>query len=227
MKRYITVLALSALVCSSCSDFLDVQPEGNATTTSYFLNDQQAIDAIDGLYERFHQEGCYGRELFWEQGAACDIVWGRTRGYNSLATLAYTGDESPLRDVFSRMYSTMSRANWIIQELVKKEKGTTLTAVEKRSLGEAYFSRGWAHYLIAYRYGTDKQGVPFVRYEDFPDDYDNSRHSPTFQTSNPMTLTTGAGHIRLLPWRSKRKLMLTGLLGMLPNGTTSSRWSIN
>ena len=60
------------------------------------------------------------------------------------------------------MYSTMSRANWIIQELVKKEKGTTLTAVEKRSLGEAYFSRGWAHYLIAYRYGTDKQGVPFV-----------------------------------------------------------------
>lgn len=37
MKRYITVLALSALVCSSCSDFLDVQPEGNATTTSYFL----------------------------------------------------------------------------------------------------------------------------------------------------------------------------------------------
>ena len=42
MKRYITVLALSALVCSSCSDFLDVQPEGNATTTSYFLNDQQA-----------------------------------------------------------------------------------------------------------------------------------------------------------------------------------------
>lgn len=46
MKRYITVLALSALVCSSCSDFLDVQPEGNATTTSYFLNDQQAIDAM-------------------------------------------------------------------------------------------------------------------------------------------------------------------------------------
>ena len=91
-----------------------------------------------------------------------------------MATLAYTGDESPLRDVFSRMYSTMSRANWIIQELVKKEKGTTLTAVEKRSLGEAYFSRDWAHYLIAYRYGTDKQGVPFVRYEDFPDDYDNS-----------------------------------------------------
>lgn len=174
MKKYITALVLSALVCNSCSDFLDVQAEGNPTTTSYFSNDQQAIDAIDALYERFHQEGCYGRELFWEQGAACDIVWGRTRGFNTLATMAYTGDESPLTGVFSRMYSTMSRANWVIQELGKKEKGTTLTAIEKRSLGEAYFNRGWAHFLIAYRYGTDEQGVPFVRYEDFENGYDNS-----------------------------------------------------
>ena len=174
MKKYISVFALSALVCSSCSDFLDVQPEGDATTTQYFTNDQQAIDAIDGLYERFHQEGCYGRELFWEQGAACDVVWGRTRGYSTLATLNYTGDESPLRDVFSRMYSTMSRANWVIDGLLKKEASTTLTDVEKRSLGEAYFNRAWAHFIIAYRYGTDKQGVPFVRYEDFENGYDNS-----------------------------------------------------
>lgn len=174
MKKYISAFALSALVCSSCSDFLDVQPEGDATTTQYFTNDQQAIDAIDGLYERFHQEGCYGRELFWEQGAACDIVWGRTRGYNTLATLNYNGDESPLRDVFSRMYSTMARANWVIEGLLNKEKNTALSEVEKRSLGEAYFNRAWAHFIIAYRYGTDKQGVPFVRYEDFENGYDNS-----------------------------------------------------
>ena len=174
MKKYISAFALSALVCSSCSDFLDVQPEGDATTTQYFTNDQQAIDAIDGLYERFHQEGCYGRELFWEQGAACDIVWGRTRGYNTLATLNYNGDESPLRDVFSRMYSTMARANWVIEGLLNKEEKTALSDVEKRSLGEAYFNRAWAHFLIAYRYGTDKQGVPFVRYEDFENGYDNS-----------------------------------------------------
>ncbi len=177
MKKYIVLLlALSALLegTTSCSDFLDVQSEGNATTDNYFTNDQQAIDAIDGLYERFHQEGCYGRELFWEQGAACDVVWGRTRGYNTLATFSYTGEESPLTDVFDRMYSTMSRANWVIQELVNKEQTEELTDIENRSLGEAYFCRGWAHFLIAYRYGTGEQGVPFVRYEDFSDGYDNS-----------------------------------------------------
>ena len=174
MKKHIAILCLSALAFSSCSDFLDVQPEGDATIDNYFMNDQQAIDAVDALYAHIQQEGCYGRELFWEQGAANDIVWGRTRGYNTLATFGYTGDESPLRDVFERLYIVMSRSNWVIQELLEKEASSTLSAVENRSLGEAYFCRAWSHFLIAYRYGTNEQGVPFVRYEDFEGGYDNS-----------------------------------------------------
>lgn len=174
MKKYISIIALSGLVLSSCSDFLDVQSEGNPTTNAYFTNDQQAIDAIDGLYAPIHQETGFGRELFWEQGAACDIVWGRTRGYNTLSTFAYTGDESPISDTFNMFYQNMSRSNWIIKQLLNKKKTTQLTDVETRSLGEAYFMRGMAHFWIAYRYGTNEQGVPFVRYEDFEGDYDNS-----------------------------------------------------
>lgn len=175
MKKIIAYIAMgTALLMSSCSDFLDVQPEGDATTTTYFTSDRQAIDAVDALYERFHQEAVYGRELFWEQGAACDVVWGRTRSYPTLATFKYTGDESPLRTVFDRMYTVMARSNWVIEQLLRKANSSALSAIEKRSLGEAYFTRGWAHFLIAYRYGTDKQGVPFVRYENFDGGYDNS-----------------------------------------------------
>lgn len=44
MKKNILFFAMSAtLLMSSCSDFLDVQPEGDATTTTYFTNDLQAI----------------------------------------------------------------------------------------------------------------------------------------------------------------------------------------
>ncbi|GAE16803.1 MULTISPECIES: RagB/SusD family nutrient uptake outer membrane protein [Bacteroides] len=168
MKKYIFYIMIPlALLLGSCSNFLDVQPEGDATVNTYFTSDQQSIDAIDALYERFHQEAVYGRELFWEQGAACDVVWGKTRGYPSLATLKYTGDESPLKTVFERLYIVMARSNYVIKQLLDKSAGTGLSAIEKRSLGEAYFTRGWAHFLIAYRYGTDKQGVPFIRYEDY------------------------------------------------------------
>ena len=173
MKRYILGLAVSsmALVSMSCSDFLDTEPEGTPATTTYFANDQQAIDAIEDLYYEVQQEGCFGREFFWEQGAACDVVWGRTRGYPGLATFNYNGDLSPLRDVWSRMTKTTARANWVIQELLKK---STLTDIEYRSLGEAYYMRALSHFYIAYRYGTDKQGVPFCRWEEYEGGYDNS-----------------------------------------------------
>lgn len=173
-KKIIIALVLFVLAFSSCSDFLDVQSEGNPTTTSYFKNDQQAIDAITALYKPLHRETSYGRDLFWEQGAACDIVWGRTRGFPTLATFAYTGDESPLNNNFTLFYENIAYSNWVIQELLKKQKSTTLSNIETRSLGEAYFMRGMSHFVMAYRYGTNEQGAPFVRYEDFPSGYDNS-----------------------------------------------------
>ena len=174
MYKYIVAVGLLASVFSSCSEFLDVQPEGDATTTTYFQNDQQAIDAVTALYQPLHKETSFGRDLFWEQGGACDVVWGRTRSYNTLATLNYTGDESPLRSNFDLFYELMAKANWVIEQLLDKQSVSGLSDIETRSLGEAYFMRGMAHFMIAYRYGTDDQGVPFVRYEDFADGYDNS-----------------------------------------------------
>lgn len=174
MKKYIlsAIAVVGAITMTSCSDFLDVQPEGKPTTTTYFTNDQQAIDAVDMLYARLHQENVFGREFFWEQGGGQDVVWGRDRsGYRSLATHDYNGDESPLRSTFEQFYNTMARANWIVEKLLNKEQSTGLTAVEKRSLGEAIFVRGICHFYVAYRYGTDKQGVPFVRYEDVEGGY--------------------------------------------------------
>ena len=177
MKKYIilALVAAGSLSVASCAKFLDVKAEGFPTADQYFQNDQQAIDAVDGIYARLAQESCMGRELYWEQAVANDIVWGRTRGYPTLATFEYTGDESPLRSVFGNAYTEgMNRANWIIQQLLNKElQNKALTPVEKRSLGEAYFMRAYWHFLIAYRYGTKDLGVPFVAYETVEGGYNN------------------------------------------------------
>ena len=177
MKKYIILafVAVGTLSVASCAKFLDVKAEGSPTADQYFQNDQQSIDAVDGIYARLAQESCMGRELYWEQAVANDIVWGRTRGYPTLATFEYTGDESPLRSVFGNAYTEgMNRANWIIQQLLlKQQENFTLTAVEKRSLGEAYFMRAYWHFLIAYRYGTKDLGVPFVAYETVEGGYNN------------------------------------------------------
>lgn len=171
---FIAVLA-AALSFTSCGDFLDTKPEGSPTKDQYFQSDQDAIDAIDALYERFHQESVYGREMMWEQGAANDMVWGKPRSFNELAVFGNTENTGVLGDIFRRMYVCMARADYVIVSLLNKKDKKGLTAVETRSLGEAYFCRAWAHFVIAYRYGYEKQGVPFIRWEDFPErNYDNS-----------------------------------------------------
>lgn len=169
MKTYLLsiYILLTVLSLSSCSDFLEVTPEGTPSQNKFFVTDKDATDAIDALYWIMGQETTFGRDLFYEQaGCGDDFTWGRSRGFNSLANFHFTGDENPLRDNWDIFTKYISRANWIVSSLLKKGV-ENLSAVEKRSLGEAYFMRGWCHYYIAYRYGRADQGVPFVRYEDY------------------------------------------------------------
>lgn len=202
ISKNVIIACASIFLLSSCNEFLDVQPEGNYTSTSYFNNDQQSVDAVNGLYHIFQlSDPLFGRGLFWEQGAACDIVWGRTRSFNTLATFKYSGDEGPLRSAFEETYKNLSYSNWVVSSLLKKESKTALTAIERRSLGEAYFMRGMLHFIVAYRYGTDKQGVPFVRYEDYDGVYDNSipKQQPTVMDNFKFIIEDMDNAIKYLP----------------------------
>jgi len=174
-KFYIIIAAvLAGLLTVSCEEFLDVKPQGSTTQDNYFQNDQQAKNAIASVYREMGDEPFLGRELYWEQGCATDIVWGRTRSFNTLATFSYTGDESCLRSVFNVSYTKgLNRCNWIIQSLLNKQQEQELTAIETRTLGEAYFMRGYHHMIVAYRYGTKDLGVPFVAYETVEGGYNN------------------------------------------------------
>ena len=173
---------------TSCEDFLKPTSEGAYTSENYFQNDQQAIDAVDACYMRFLEENCFGRQIMWEQAAANDFVWGRTRSWPELATLSLTGSVGPLNDVWGELTKTQQRANWLVSSLLDKQKSAELTAIEKRSLGEAYFVRALAHFYIAYRYGTAEQGVPFVRFEEVSaeDRYNVPKQQPTVMDNYKM-----------------------------------------
>lgn len=183
MKKIIYTIAALLVLWSlaSCSKFLDVKPEGKPTTDNYFNNDYQAIKIVDGIFSRLHQEQLFGRDLFWEQGAANDIVWGRTSSGTTLCTFKYTGDEGRLTSAFEHLNKTIARANYAVVGFLEKESTTKLSDIERRSLGESYFGRAFAHFYLAYRYATGEQGFPFDKYEDFPEGYDNS--IPTQQPS--------------------------------------------
>lgn len=176
MKKIIifALATLAAFSFSSCRDFLDVQKEGTNNADSYFENDQQSIDAVDRLYFYFGDEYLCSQDIHWDDCCTNQLVGVRAGDCSSWFNhfnLNFSGDAGTLGEYYKLVYRFIASSNWVVSSLLAKQDKTTLTAVESRSLGEAYFLRGFWHYLAALRYGTPEQGVPFVRYEDCAEGY--------------------------------------------------------
>lgn len=175
MKRYILIaLSVIAMTFTSCADFLNTQSEGAPTKDNYFLSDDQAVDAVLALYSRMSQEAVYGRNIFWEQAGANDIVFGRESASRApLATLTPTGDSGDLRSIYRYCMQWIASAHYVIEGLEAKRAERELSAIETRSLGEAYFLRGLWHFIVAYRHGKGDLGVPYKPWNEYENGYKN------------------------------------------------------
>ena len=164
-----TIIVLFTSLLSSCTDWLDVKPEGSPNEANFWNTDQDYEKAAVSLYNCLSLEGTWGRNLFWEQGASDDIFFSRSRGNSqmNLANLDMNGStEGSIKDIYNIMYETMSEANNIIYHVFQLD---ATTPIIDRTLGEAYFMRAFSHFMIAYRYGRIDNGVPFDAYEDSND----------------------------------------------------------
>ena len=174
-KIFIIALSVVALTFSSCADFLNTSPQGAPTAGTFFQNDDQAVAFAKGLYERYSGEWLYGRNIMWEQIAANDFVLGRTYADRfSGALMTITGDEGSIRDIYNGCYTQMANAQWGIQKLnAKLAANGSLSEIETRSLGEAYFFRALYHWAVASRHGLGTLGVPFKPWEEYEGGYNN------------------------------------------------------
>lgn len=168
MKRnIISIVAVSSLLFASCSDWLDVKPEGTPNEGNYWKTDDDYTTAATTMYNNMSLEETWGRDLFWEQGASDDVFYSRSRGnaQMNLANLNMDGEtEGSIQSIYTYMYEMNAAANNLIDHALKLDQPTPII---NNRLGEAYFMRALSHFMIAYRYGRTDNGVPFDRYEDF------------------------------------------------------------
>ena len=163
----LSVLTLSLCLFSSCSDWLDVKPEGNENESNFWQTDQDYTKAATSMYNLMGEEGTWGSELFWEQGASDDIFFPRPSGTGliNLANLTMDGQsEGTVYGFYNFMYKMNAMANTLIDHALKVKEPTPII---NNRLGEAYFMRAFSHFMIAYRHGRVDNGVPFERYEDY------------------------------------------------------------
>ena len=204
-KIFIIALSVVALAVSSCADFLNSQPQGKPTAETFFQNDFQAVSFAKGLYERYSGEWLYGRNIMWEQIAANDFVLGRTYADRfSGALMTITGDEGSIADIYNNCYKQMSNAQWGIQKLnAKMAANGSLSEIETRTLGEAYFFRALYHWAIASRHGLGTLGVPFKPWEDYEGGYNNEivPQQPSVVDNYMYILADLEKAEELLPWK--------------------------
>lgn len=157
----IIVIAFLIILFTGCSkNWVDTKPNGAPTTAYFWQTNNDVNKATLALYTPFQNESTWGRDLFWMQNAGDDIVTGRSNANAAnIKNLVPTGREGYMAQGWTDLYGMINMANQVITNAPTASEASD--SVKKQALGEAYFIRGFAHFWIAYLWGTDKQGVPF------------------------------------------------------------------
>jgi hypothetical protein len=158
---YIYFLLLPALIFSSCSkNWVDTKPNGAPSSVYLWDGETNVIKGTAALYVAMRFESTWGRDLFWMQDASDDLIVGRPKANGeNIKNFICTGREGYMAQGWTDLYGMLNKANEAIAGL---QHATNISDdLKNRSLGEAYFIRGFTHFWIAYLWGHKDQGVPY------------------------------------------------------------------
>lgn len=154
--------ALLLICCISCDDFLTYDKYGEPSSDKFWITEDHARRAADGLYFWMGEGGVTGRGFMHYYNCSDDIITGRTQaGTDRMKN--FIADYS--RDVVNNwplMYQLIKRSNDIILNV----PGMNISEATKNEvLGQAYFFRAWAYFWLAPYYGDDSVngGIPIVK----------------------------------------------------------------
>lgn len=158
--KKIGVVLLSVILFNGCiNDFLNYLPQDKITSAIFPETEAEVKMLLNGVYTQLRDVEIYNQGLFGFgilDGATPNAYnWGNTTiakiGNGTLST----GDGEMLTYRWTRSYSIISRANYLISCL---EKLNLPDNVKKTYVGEAHFLRGLAYATLVESYG----GVPII-----------------------------------------------------------------
>ena len=185
MKIYIQIMILlSLLSLSSCKDWLNLQPEGEATSDKLFTTGDGYRSVLAGVYEAMASRNLYGVELqfglvdcmsrqytwAWKYGEEGTNMYKIARNYDY-----YNSALRPTIDnIWKDGYNVVANANNLIQNLERASADIFAEGEVERKmiLGEAYACRALVHFDLlrlfapALIHDDGEKRVPYV--EDYP-----------------------------------------------------------
>lgn len=163
MKIFNRILIITGLSASllSCTNELDIQPEGTPTEASFWKTENDLITGANAMYKPLSDSEFYGRGFFWFINASDDMVTGRSKSEadnvkNFSSNYIAAGD---LETQWNKRYTVIGVANRVIRNVNNIQASQ---AVKNKYLGEALFMSSRMYFELAYSYGNEKAGIPIV-----------------------------------------------------------------
>lgn len=187
--RIAGVAAIAALSFTACSDdFTDLTPKGSTSYANYWASEQDAIQAVNSMYDEMKAEELFSRGFFWYINASDDLITGRIKAdADNIKNFVCTGDEGYTQYMYQAGFRVIRRANDVLKNVPTMDISDDL---KNRLLGEAYFMRGFFYFWLAHSYGDNAQngGIPIVTVENM-DDAAGSYARPASVTENYAQIT--------------------------------------
>lgn len=154
-----TIIALFIILASSCKSGLDVEPQTSISDEITINNGASAETAVRGMYRSLASDNYYG-VTFQAIGYLSGDNLKRSGSLGIISDFVdhnVKADNGYIANAWLGIYTTINRANHIIEKVSALPLEPTFTQVKKNQLlGEAYFVRALAYFDATRIWG----GVP-------------------------------------------------------------------
>lgn len=148
------ILLVMALTLSSCTDFLTEDLQGNFASETFYKNDKQALQAINGTYNAIAFNSFNNALWVFGDVASDDAVKGGNPGDQAEITYIdeFNADANNgiINNYWSFAYEGISRANNVIANVPSIKMNETL---KNRIIGEAKFIRAYVYFNLVNIFG--------------------------------------------------------------------------
>lgn len=139
------------ILATSCEKILDTEPQTSISDQGVIVDQKSAQAALAGVYDGLQS---YAASNITALELAGDGVVNFNRQNDIVADKTSGGAGGG----FGSIYTTINRANFVIERTAALDANAVSDAVKNQILGEAYFLRALAYFDLAKTYG----GVPIV-----------------------------------------------------------------
>lgn len=151
MKKLTIYILFLSLLCSSCEQFLDIEPTDFSTPDIFYSTEAELDQALAGVYNALAQDGTYGRNLAVELAHSSDEGFYK-RNTTNIIPAQYNHDaaNNVVLAAWRTLYEGVNRANLLLKNINRPEMDE-----EKRDVirGEALFLRAYFYSVLVSLWG--------------------------------------------------------------------------